>query len=85
MSGGEGWEEKIRVELRFFFGRYDFCRRRLSGPLVSQADSELHPNLYFCRWSFGFKGHIRLRKKRPHIGKNGFFSIVKSCNARPND
>lgn len=34
MRGGEDkmLEEKIRIELRFFFCRHDFCRRTMSLP-----------------------------------------------------
>ena len=50
------------------------CENRLSG-LLSQADNELHPDLYFCRRSFGFKGHVRLRKKDPTSGKMIFLVV----------
>ena len=88
MSDGErvgGGDKELRF---FFFARYDFCEADHIS-FVSQVDSELHPDLYFCRRSFDSKGHVHLRKKTPTPGKilfllvytnRSIFHVVTVCS-----
>lgn len=71
----EGWKEKIRV--KWSVCENHFRKRRLSDP------SELHPNLYFYRWLFGYKGYVRLRKKDPMSGKVIFLVVKPNCKNIP--